>query len=86
MARGSNPGDDFDRQFNDSRRKGQERAARGEGPWADDKYLRDLRSGGEGQSDGGSNSNEGCGKATVVLLALGGSALYALGEAASRLV
>lgn len=39
MARGNDPGKDFNDQWSESRRRGQEKAARGEGPWAEDKYL-----------------------------------------------
>jgi hypothetical protein len=39
MARGNDPGRDFDDQWHASKRAGEERAARGEGPWAEDKYL-----------------------------------------------
>lgn len=39
MARGNDPGRDFDNQWNESRRRGVARAAAGEGPWRDDKYL-----------------------------------------------
>lgn len=44
MSRLPGPGRDFDDQWNTSRRRGKERAARGEGPWAADKALRDLQS------------------------------------------
>jgi hypothetical protein len=44
MARGNDLGRDFDDQYNHSKRLGQARAARGEGPWAADKALADLRS------------------------------------------
>ena len=39
MARGNDPGKDFDDQWNDSFREAQKKAQRGEGPWAEDKYL-----------------------------------------------
>lgn len=42
MARGSDPGKDFDKQWNDSRRTGQGKASRGESHWAEDKYLERL--------------------------------------------
>lgn len=74
MARGNDPGKDFDDQYNRSRREGQRKAARGEGPWADDKYLSDARkeseryrSGGEGDSGGGGGNGEGCDKKTLLL-------------------
>ncbi len=64
MARGNDPGRDFDNQYNDSRRKGQERAARGEGPWAQDKYLRDL------QDNSGSNGAPPTGGCLILLTLL----------------
>jgi hypothetical protein len=39
MTRGNDPGKDFNDQFNESFRRGREKADRGEGPWAEDKYL-----------------------------------------------
>lgn len=42
MARGSDPGKDFDKQWNDSYRAGQGKASRGESHWAEDKYLERL--------------------------------------------
>lgn len=56
MARGSDPGKDFDNQFSKNEARGKEKAARGEGPWAQDKYLRDLNSG----SSGGNAAGGGC--------------------------
>lgn len=85
MARGKNPGDDFDNQFNASRRKGQERASRGEGPWHHDKYLRDLKGGGEGhQAPPGDNG--GCGKDAAILLGFLGGLAWFLGETAGRIL
>lgn len=86
MARGKNPGDDFDNQYNANRRKGQERAARGEGPWANDKYLRDLRSGGAGPAVPPQGSNGGCGKDAAILLGSLGGLIWFLGETAGRVL
>lgn len=86
MVRGNDPGRDFDRQFEQNRRAGQARAARGEGPWADDKYLRDLRAGGEGPGGGGGGNNEGCGKATLFLLGTLGGAAWWLSDIVARAV
>lgn len=43
MNRLPGPGKDFDDQYNESRRRGEAKAARGEGPWSTDKALNDLR-------------------------------------------
>lgn len=63
MARGNDPGKDFDAQFNRNEARGKAKAERGEGPWAQDKYLRDLNSG----SSGGSSAGGGC---LLVMLSL----------------
>ena len=76
MARGNNPGKDFDDQYNASRREGQRKAARGEGAWADDKYLRDLRNGGE--------DNSGCGKDTLLILGFLSGFGWVISEVVSR--
>lgn len=65
MARGNNPGRDFDDQFNSSKRRAAPKVAKGEGHWADDKKIRDLNSGGGGVPSGG-----GCMIAMITLIAL----------------
>lgn len=88
MARGKNPGDDFDRQWNASNAAGRRKAARGEGPWADDAYLR--RIGNERQADrqaaAGRDNDSGCGKSALALLALLGGLAYGFAEVVSRTV
>lgn len=85
MARGNDPGRDFDQQFERNRRRGQERAARGEGAWADDKYLRKINE--ERAADRAAAGNsEGCGKATVLLLGTLGGVVWFLAEAAGKAV
>jgi hypothetical protein len=84
MARGSNPGDDFDNQWNESRRRGQEKAARGESHWADDKYLeRNNERLGSGPAHHG-GENKSCGEKTVVLMAFLGGFAWAISETVSR--
>lgn len=77
MARGNDPGRDFDRQFGQNKARGDAKAARGEGPWAQDKYLRDGAGTGSG---GGDKDNSGCGDKTVVLLAALGGIAWAVSE------
>ena len=43
MARLSGPGRDFDDQYNESRRQGEAKAARGESHWAADAALKKIR-------------------------------------------
>lgn len=83
MARGKNPGDDFDAQYNANRRKGQDKASRGEGPWYDDKYRSDLnnRLGAGGQPP----EQKSCGEKTVVLLAMLSGVIWGVSEAVSRI-
>lgn len=80
MARGKNPGDDFDRQFGQSYNRAQGKAARGESHWSDDKVIRDA-----GQIRPSGQSDESCGKATVILLSLLGGAAWGVSEVVSRL-
>jgi hypothetical protein len=85
MARGNNPGKDFDDQYHASRREGQRKAARGEGAWADDKYLRDMRAGGEDNSgSGGNKDNSGCGKDTLLILGFLSGFGWVISEVVSR--
>jgi hypothetical protein len=89
MGRGNDPGKDFDDQYYTSRREGRGKAARGEGPWADDKYLarindqarRDRNSGGRHRAE-----SEGCADKAVVLLGLLGGAAWGLAEVAGRVI
>ncbi|HKZ21186.1 MAG TPA: hypothetical protein VJQ57_13880 [Acidimicrobiia bacterium] len=72
MTRLPGPGRDFDDQWNESRRKGQERAARGEGPWAADAKLEALRqsydaSGGDSGPKHAKPSSDSCVTALGVL-------------------
>lgn len=87
MARGNDPGRDFDNQWNESRRKGQEKAARGETHWATDKYLERVNA--ERSHERGRHAGEpkGCAdKAALLVGLLGGFGLtgWALAEAVSR--
>lgn len=86
MARGKNPGDDFDRQFDKSRRAGERKAARGEGPWADDAYLRRINNERQADRQAAQSNSESCGKATVILLSLLGGAAWGLAEAVGRVL
>lgn len=81
MARGSDPGRDFDDQYNQSRRAGQERAARNEGPWAGDKYLKRVNDSGPVSHRG---EPKGCADKTAALFLLGVAAGYGLVEVVSR--
>lgn len=66
MARGNGPGKDFDDQFNQSKRRAAPKVERGEGPWSQDKYLRDMNSGSSTPPSSG-----GCLMLFGLLLALG---------------
>jgi hypothetical protein len=84
MARGNDPGKDFDDQWKSSRRRGQEKAARGESHWADDAYLRrnnERLGSGPAHHGGGSKS---CADKTVLLLATLSGIAWALSEVVSR--
>ena len=83
MARGNDPGKDFNDQWKESRRKGQEKAARGESHWAQDKYLERINRQAQGPAHHG-GSSESCGKATVILLSLLGGIGWAVSETISR--
>lgn len=80
MARGNDPGKDFDDQYNASRRRGQGKAARGESHWAQDKYLEGLRS----QPGGRSEPPRGCSDKTAALLVAIGGVAWGLTEVVSR--
>lgn len=75
-----NPGDDFDAQFNRSKARGDQKREQGRGIYSADRYLKDA-----GQVKQPKSNDEGCGKATVVLLSLLGGAAWGLSEVVSRL-
>lgn len=80
MARGNDPGRDFDDQFHNSRRRGQDKASRGESHWAQDKYLeRNNERLGSGPAHHG--KRESCADKSVMLLALLGGVAWGLSEA-----
>lgn len=83
MARGNDPGKDFDNQWNTSRREAEKKAARGETHWAEDKYLKRLQEQ-SGPPAHHAGQSKGCADKTVALLALLGGFFWALGEIASR--
>jgi hypothetical protein len=84
MARGNDPGKDFDDQWHASKRRGQYKASRGEGAWAQDKYLkRNNERLGSGPAHHG--KSESCGKATVFLLSLLGGLGWFAAEAVNRI-
>lgn len=66
MARGNDPGKDFDDQYYSSKRRGQEKARRGESHWAEDKYLERMKNQSQGPAHHG--KDESCGKKTLILL------------------
>jgi len=74
MARGNDPGKDFDRQWEESSRRGREKASRGEGPWAEDKYLERINAKPRPAHHAG--DPKGCADKTVLLLALLGGVLW----------
>lgn len=77
MGRGDKGGD-FDSQWRDSRRRGQDKAAKGHGPWADDKYLERINARPAPQGSG----SDSC----VTALALLGGVAWALSEVAGRVL
>lgn len=85
MARGNDRGKDFDDQFNESRRRGQEKAARGESHWAQDKYLERINQQSRGPAHHAGES-KGCSDKTVILLALLGGAGWVFTEVVGRFV
>jgi hypothetical protein len=79
MARGNDPGKDFDDQYRESKRRGRDRASRGEGAWADDKYLERVNarlSGPPARHRG--EPSKSCLDKTVMLLALLTGILWAV--------
>ena len=83
MARGNNPGKDFDDQWNDSARRGQERARRGEGPWEADKYLERINAK-PVQGPKHAGEPKGCSDKAIALLAVLGGLAWALQEIVQR--
>ena len=85
MARGNDPGKDFDDQWNDSFREAQKKAQRGEGPWAEDKYLarRQEQSGPPAHHAG---QSKGCADKAVLLLAFLSGWAWALTEIARQVI
>jgi hypothetical protein len=82
------PGDgkDFDDQWNESRRQGEAKAAKGEGPWAYDKalekYQQSMDASGAGQSGPRHAASDNC---VIALAALGGLA-WAVAEGVGRVL
>lgn len=75
MTRGNDPGRDFDDQWHASRRAGERKAAKGEGVWAEDKYLKREARRLSGPPVSHRGESKGCTGSTVTLLAfLGGFA------------
>lgn len=76
MTRGSDPGKDFDNQYNASNRRGREKAARGESHWADDKYLERIN------AERGKHAGEpkGCSDKAAALVAIGLAAGWGITE------
>ena len=86
MPRRDAPGKDFDDQFNLNRKRGEEKAARGESHWAQDKYLERLN---QQLNEGPAHhakKNESCGEKTVVLLAMLSALGWGLAEVAGKVV
>jgi hypothetical protein len=80
MARGNDPGKDFDDQYYGSKRAAEYKRSRGQGVWAQDKYQERLKSrADEGQAHHGKDT------CLVALAALGGLA-WALGEAVGKAI
>lgn len=84
MARGSDPGKDFDDQYHDSRRRGQEKARRGESHWAQDKYL-ERNNERLGRQAAHHAENKSCGEKTLILLGFLGGLAWFLSETVSRI-
>lgn len=84
MARGSDPGKDFDSQFNRNKARGDAKAQRGESHWSQDKYIQGGC--GTNESPGGGQDNSGCGDKTVILLAILGGFAWAGSEIVNRII
>lgn len=87
MARLPGPGRDFDDQWNASRREGEKKAARGEGPWAHDKAMERLSSTGHTPQpqEGGRHAKPNSDSCLIPLGLLGGLA-WALSELAGKVL
>lgn len=85
MARGNDPGKDFDDQWHASKRRGEYKASRGEGAWRNDKYLErlDARLGSGPVHHAGQKS---CGEKTVILMAFLSGFGWVFSETVSRIV
>lgn len=79
MARGNDPGKDFDDQYYSSKRRGQEKARRGESHWAQDKYLERMKNQSQGPAHH-AGERKSCGEKTVVLMAFLGGLGWAFAE------
>lgn len=86
MARGGDRGKDFNDQWNDSRRRGQEKARRGESHWAEDKYLeRNNKRLGSGPAHH-AGKRDSCVEKTVVLMAFLGGLAWTFTETVQYIV
>lgn len=86
MARGNDPGKDFDDQYYGSRREAKKKAARGESHWAQDKYLeRNNERLGSGPAHH-ARERKSCGEKTVVLMAFLGGLGWAFAETVQYIV
>lgn len=74
-------GDSFDAQFNASKARADRKREQGLGAYSADRYVQNA-----GQMKPPANNDEGCGKATVILLSLLGGAAWGLAEAAGRVL
>lgn len=83
MARKDDPSKGFDSQWNESKRIGGERASRGEGPWAQDKYLERINAK-PVQGPKHAGEPKGCSDKTVALLAVLGGLAWAIQEIVQR--
>ena len=82
MARGNNPGKDFDDQFHQSKRRAQPKKDAGSSHWADDAAMRRA-----GQMRPSSTpEDKSCGKAALFLLGLLAGTSYALTEIAQQII
>lgn len=86
MARGNDPGKDFDNQWDSSKRGGQEKASRGESHWAQDKYLERNNERLGRQPAHHAGENKSCGEKTVILLAFLSGLGWAVSETVSRVL
>lgn len=79
MARGDDIGKDFKDQWNESFRRAEEKASRGEGPWAEDKYLERINA--KPRPAHHAANSDSC---LIPLLAFLGALAWVLSEIASR--